>query len=124
MHCEQRRSIQHVNRCTCEFTPENLCFCSLLFTLACFEEVVSRVLKNMIGKQTIHYIFNISEWRVDIWEECGDVVACQARSNSAEDFFSGLLYGNRACRDTPRGHSHSSGFFIWSQRNYRWSPSV
>jgi hypothetical protein len=49
------------NRRTCDFTPENLSLCSFPFTLACFEQVFSRVLKNMIGKQTIHYVFNISE---------------------------------------------------------------
>lgn len=49
------------NRRTCDFTSENLCFSSLLFALAGFEEVFSRVLKNVIGKQTIHNVFDISE---------------------------------------------------------------
>jgi hypothetical protein len=49
------------NRRTCDFTPENLCFCSLPFALASFKEVFSRVLKNVIGKQTIHNVFDISE---------------------------------------------------------------
>jgi hypothetical protein len=46
---------------TCDFASENLCFCSLLFALAGFEEVFSRVLKNVIGKQTIHNVFDVSE---------------------------------------------------------------
>jgi hypothetical protein len=62
MHCGQRHNILHGNRHTCDFTPENLSFGSLPFALACLEEVFSRVLKNMIGKQTIHYVFDISEW--------------------------------------------------------------
>jgi hypothetical protein len=50
------------NRHTCDFTPENLCLRSLPFALACLEEIISRVLKNMIGKQTVYYVFDISEW--------------------------------------------------------------
>jgi hypothetical protein len=37
------------NRRTFEFTPEDICLCSLLFALAYFEEIFTRVLKNMIG---------------------------------------------------------------------------
>lgn len=43
------------------------------------------MLKNMIGKQTIHYIFDIPEWCVNIREEHGDVIGSQTRSNSAGD---------------------------------------
>jgi len=39
------------------------------------------MLKNVIGEQTIHRIFDISEWRLDIWEERGDVIGRQARGN-------------------------------------------
>jgi hypothetical protein len=37
------------NRRTFEFTPEDICLCSFLFALAYFEEIFTRVLKNMIG---------------------------------------------------------------------------
>ena len=50
------------NRRTFEFTPEDICFSSFLFAFAYFEEIFSRVLKNMIGQQTIHYVFDTLEW--------------------------------------------------------------
>jgi len=72
---------------TCEFVLEDLRLRSLpLALLACFEEVVSRMLKNVIGEQTIHRIFDILERRLDIWEERGDVIGSQARSNPTGDF--------------------------------------
>ena len=36
-------------RRTFEFTPEDICFSSFLFAFAYFEEIFSRVLKDMIG---------------------------------------------------------------------------
>ncbi len=44
------------------------------------------MLKNVIGEQTIHRIFDILERRLDIWEERGDVIGSQARSNPTGDF--------------------------------------
>jgi len=66
---------------TCEFTLEDFRFRRLPLALACLEEVSSGVLKNVVRKQAIHYIFDVTKRRVDIWEERGNVIAGQACSN-------------------------------------------
>jgi hypothetical protein len=70
-------------RRTCEFALEDLRLRGLPFTLSRFKEVFSRVLENVIREQSIHDIFDVSEWRVDVWEERGDVIGGQARGNPA-----------------------------------------
>ena len=74
-------------RRTCEFALEDLRFCGLPFTLARFKEVFSRVLENVIREQSIHDIFDVPEWRVDVWEEHGDVIGGQARGNPKDRRF-------------------------------------
>lgn len=82
-------------RRTCEFALEDLRFRGLPFTLARFKEVLSRVLKNVIREQSIHDIFDVPEWRVDVWEEHGDVIGGQARGNPATGDLSLKIAGRR-----------------------------
>jgi hypothetical protein len=59
--------------------------CSFPFSLSRSYDVFSRMLKDMIRKQTLHYIFDILEGCVDIWEEHSDVIGSQACSNPDGD---------------------------------------
>jgi len=53
------------------------------------------MLKNVIGEQPIHHIFDIPERCLDIWEERGDVIGGQTRGNSTGDFSLGIVVAIR-----------------------------
>lgn len=59
------------------------------------------MLKDMIGKQTIHRIFDISEWRLDVGKKRGDVIGSQARSYPTGDFLLGSRCDDKTFRDIP-----------------------
>jgi hypothetical protein len=77
---------------------EDLCFRRFAFALASLEEVLFRVLKNMVRKQAVYYVLDIPEWCINIWEEHGDVIASQASSDSRCDFICELLKGHEQPR--------------------------
>ena len=83
------------NRRTCEFALEDLRFRGLPFALARFEEVLSRVLENVIWEQSIHDVFGVPEWGVDVWEESRDVIGGQARGHPADRSLFSLRIGGR-----------------------------
>lgn len=72
------------------------------------------MLKNVIGEQTIHHIFDIPERCLDIWEERGDVIDGQARGNSTGDFSINIVVaitrpGMTYLADTRAAATSSSG---------------